>query len=122
MKGILRGFLFGTIGVLLLSGSSAAHHGSASFDIEKEVTLKGTVVEWLWANPHCFLKVDVKDESGTVTTWTTELGNPTDITLRGYGRRTFKFGDAVTVTVQPVKTGAPVGRIRYVVLADGTKL
>lgn len=122
MNGILRGFVSGTLGVLLLSAPLAAHHGSASFDTEKEITLKGTVVEWLWANPHCFLKIDVKDESGTVKTWTTELGNPTDISLRGYSRRTFKFGDEVTVTVQPVKTGAPVGRIRTVTLADGTKL
>ena len=41
-----------------------AHHGGASFDNEKTLTLKGTVTEWLWANPHCFLKIDVKDESG----------------------------------------------------------
>ena len=109
-------------GLLVVSGPIAAHHGSASFDTEKELTLKGAVTEWLWANPHCFLKIDVKDESGTVRNWNLELGNPTDITSRGFGRRTFKPGDEVTVTLQPVKSGAPVGRIRTVTLPNGQKL
>src|ERR1044071_5578390 len=96
-----------------------AHHGTASFDTEKEITLKGTVTEWLWANPHCFLKFDVKDESGNVRNWTVELGNPTDITPRGFSRSTFKPGDQVTAVLQPVKSGAPVGRLRTVTLPDG---
>jgi hypothetical protein len=48
-----------------------------------------------------------------------EAGNPTDMTKRGWSRNSFKPGDEVTVTLQPVKTGAPVGRIRAVVLANG---
>ena len=99
-----------------------AHHGGASFDNEKTLTLKGTVAEWLWANPHCFLKVDVKDDSGTVRLWNLELGNPTDISPAGYRRTTFKAGDQVTVTITPVKSGAPVGRLRSVVLPDGQTL
>ena len=108
--------------VLLGSVPLLAHHGSASFDTSKELTLRGTVTEWLWANPHCFLKIDVKDESGTVKNWTIELGNPTDITPRGFSRTTFKSGDEVTAVVQPVKSGSPVGRLRTVTLADGQKL
>ena len=95
---------------------------SASFDTEKELTLKGTVTEWLWANPHCFLKINAKDDTGTVRNWNLELGNPTDMTPRGYGRRTFKVGDEVTVVLQPVKSGASVGRIRSVILPNGQKL
>ena len=66
----MRNRVFGIVlaaGLLILSGPLVAHHGSASFDTEKELTLKGTVTEWLWANPHCFLKIDVKDEAGAVT-------------------------------------------------------
>ena len=99
-----------------------AHHGGASFDNEKTLTLKGTVTEWLWANPHCFLKIDVKDESGTTRNWNLETGNPTDITPNGYRRTSFKAGDAVTVTITPVKSGAPVGRIRTVTLPSGETL
>ena len=113
------GLWVASAGLLLLSVPLIAHHGAASFDIGAEVTLKGTVTEWTWFNPHCFLKFDVKGEDGTVKNWAVEAGNPTDMTKRGWARTSFKPGDEVTVTLQPVKTGAPVGRIRAVVVADG---
>ena len=116
-------FIAQLVAALAVIGSATlvAHHGAASFDTEKEVTLKGPVTEWLWANPHCFLKVDAKDDTGEVRTWNVEFGNPTDISTQGYRRNTFKPGDQVTVVVQPVKSGAPVGRVRSVTLADGKK-
>jgi len=109
------------VGLLVVSSALSAHHGSASFDT-REITLKGKVTEWLWANPHCFLKMDAMDETGAVRNWNLEMGNPTDMTQRGFGRRTFKPGDEVAVTLQPVKNGQPVGRIRFVILPDGKKL
>jgi Family of unknown function (DUF6152) len=112
--------LFVLVPALLAGPAPAlAHHGAASFDTANELTLKGTVTEWQWFNPHCFLKFDVKGEDGTVKNWAVEAGNPTDMTKRGWSRNSFKPGDEVTVTLQPVKTGAPVGRIRTVVLANG---
>ena len=122
MRVILRGVVLTILGVLVMPVSTMGHHGGASFDNTKEVTLKGTVTEWLWANPHCFLKVDAKDDTGSVRNWNLEFGNPTDITARGYSRRTFKVGDEITVTVTPVKSGAPIGRARVVTLASGQKL
>ena len=111
--------LFLILSALLRPAPVVAHHGAASFDTTMEVTLKGTVSEWQWFNPHCFLKFDVKGDDGTVKSWAVEAGNPTDMTKRGWSRNAFKPGDQVTVTLQPVKTGAPVGRIRTVVHADG---
>lgn len=111
--------LFLLVSALAAPAAVAAHHGAASFDTTMEVTLKGTVTEWQWFNPHCFLKFDVKGEDGTVKNWAVEAGNPTDMTKRGWSRNAFKPGDQVAVTLQPVKTGAPVGRIRSVALADG---
>lgn len=99
-----------------------AHHGSASFDTSKEVTLKGTVTEYIWANPHCFLKFDAKDDTGTVRNWAVEVSNPTDMTKRGWSRGSFKIGDQVTVSLQAVKNGAPIGRLTRVVLPDGSTL
>ena len=111
------------VAVLTLFGVSlAAHHGAASFDTTKELTLKGTVTEWIWANPHCFLKFDAKDDTGAVRNWAVEVSNPTDMTRLGWARTSFKFGDEVTVTLQPVKNGAPVGRLRRVVLPNGETL
>ena len=53
-----------TAAVLITAVPLVAHHGAATFDTEKELTLKGTVTEWIWANPHCFLKFDAKDDTG----------------------------------------------------------
>jgi hypothetical protein len=99
----------------------AAHHGAASFDTGKEVTLKGTVTDWIWSNPHCFLKFDVQDAAGT-RSWMVETQNPTDMSRRGFARTSFKPGDAVTVIVEPLKNGLPVGRIKSVTLANGQTL
>lgn len=107
--------------IVVLSGSAAAHHGAASFDTEREITLKGTVTSWIWANPHCFLKFDVT-ENGETKNWVVEVSNPTDMVRRGWARTSFKVGDQVAVTLQPVKNGAPVGRLRSVVLPNGTTL
>jgi len=122
VKHLTRGLFLAAFGIVMVSAPLFAHHGGASFDNTKEVTVKGSVTEWLWANPHCFLKVEVKDETGTLRVWNLELGNPTDIASRGFQRRTFKPGDQVTAVVTPVKSGAPVGRLKTVTLADGRTL
>jgi Family of unknown function (DUF6152) len=108
--------------VVVTGAPVAAHHGTASFDTSKDLTLKGTVTDWIWANPHCFLKFDAMDETGTVRNWAVEVSNPTDMTKRGWARSSFKVGDVVTVNLQPVKNGAPIGRLRNVVLPDGSTL
>jgi hypothetical protein len=107
---------------VLASAAVSAHHGSASFDTSKQVTLKGTVTEWIWANPHCFLKIDAKDDTGGVRNWALETQNPTAMTQRGWSRKAFNIGDQVTVVLEAVKNGAPIGRIVKVTLPDGSTL
>ena len=109
-------------GVLLLPVPLIAHHGAAALDTGKEITLKGTVTEWIWSNPHCFLQFDAKDDKGTVRNWAVETQNTTSMTQRGWSRTSFKAGDTVTVTLEPVKNGQPIGRILTVILANGDKL
>jgi hypothetical protein len=104
------------------SAPMSAHHGSAAFDVGKRLELKGTVTEWVWGNPHCWLKFDVKDANGKVTNWVAETTNAADMTEKGWSVRTFKAGDEVTVTLEPVKSGQPVGRVQFVVLSDGKTL
>src|SRR5579872_4234456 len=122
MRNTLVTFLAAVVGLLIASASLAAHHGASEFDPTKRVTLKGTVVEWFWANPHCFLKFDVKDDSGNVVHWVAETSNPPDMLNRGWSKQTFKPGDEVTVTLRPVKTGRSVGSVVQVVLPDGKVL
>jgi len=112
---------------LIASVQVTAHHGNAAFDIRKETTLKGSVTEWYWANPHCILQIDVKDENGQVVQhWNIETGNGRSLFLdnasSGWSKTSFKSGDQVIVTVQPVKSGKPVGRLLQAVLPDGKTL
>jgi len=81
--------------------------------------MDGVVTEWVWSNPHCFLKFEVKEKDGSVRGWTVETSNPPDMVNRGWTRRSFKAGDKVTATVEPVKSGNPVGRLLQVKFADG---
>ena len=122
VKNIVFGVFLGVVGLLVASAPLVAHHGAASFDTTKEYTLKGAVTDWIWANPHCFLKFDAKDDTGTVRNWAVEVSNPTDMSKLGWARTSFKAGDEVTVTLQPVKSGAPVGRLRSVLLPNGQRL
>jgi hypothetical protein len=114
----------GVLSMLLVAASSqmAAHHGAATFETGKQVTLKGKVTEWIWANPHCFLKFDAMDDTGTVRNWVAETQNPVSMTARGLSRSMVKAGDEVTVIVEPAKNGAPVARMLSVTLPDGRTL
>jgi len=110
------------VGILITSTSLFAHHGSAQFDIGKRVTVKGTVTEWFWTNPHCLLSFDVTGDDGKVVHWVVETQNGPAILGDGYSKGTFKPGDVITVTLEPFKNGKPLGRLVSVVLPDGRKL
>jgi hypothetical protein len=110
------------LGFLAVSVPLFAHHGAAAYDTTKKITLKATVTEWFWANPHCFLKFDAKDDKGNVVHWAVEASNPADMVNLGWSKESFKPGDEVTVTFEPVKNGQPIGRIEQVVLASGQVL
>jgi hypothetical protein len=107
---------------LAVSTPLPAHHGSTGYDMEKQLVMKATVTDWLWANPHCFLTFDTTDDKGTVVRWTAEVSNPVDMTKRGWSRRILNPGDQITVTVRPAKNGAPVGQLMKVVLPNGQTL
>ena len=107
---------------MLMAVPLAAHHGSAAFDTGKSVTITGTVTQWIYSNPHLLLSVDVKGADGTVVKWLVETQAPNIMYPAGYRRDTFKVGDQVTITVEPVKNGQPVGRIQKVVTATGATL
>ena len=76
----------------------------------------------MYSNPHCLLRLDVTGEDGKTVQWIAEGQAPNVIFPGGYRRDSFKYGDRVTVTVEPVKNGRPMGRILQAVLADGRTL
>ena len=106
-------------GVFAFSVPLFAHHGAASFDTTKTVTVKGTVTEYVWTNPHVLVKMDVKDASGTVTNWVVEVWNPVTQANKGWTKNTFKPGDEVSVDVTAAKNNRPVGMIRGNIVING---
>lgn len=98
--------------VAFLSAGSAAifaHHGNAAYDETKEVTLKGTVTEFDWANPHAQIYFDVKDAKGNVVHWGCETLSPGKLIRTGWNKDAVKSGDQITITLVAAKNGAPVG-------------
>jgi uncharacterized protein DUF6152 len=98
------------LGLMTVSVPLFAHHGNASYDSTKTVRVKGTVTDYIWSNPHVFLKVDAKDQNGKILHWIIEAQNPLSQTEVGWTKNTFKPGDEVIVEVIPAKNGQPIGR------------
>jgi hypothetical protein len=96
------------VGLLAASLPLSAHHGNAAYDAEKTVTLKGTVTDYIWSNPHVFVKFDGKDDSGNTVHWIVEGQNPVSMTQIGWTKNTFKPGDVVEIDAMPAKNGNPV--------------
>jgi Family of unknown function (DUF6152) len=110
------------VGQLLVSGPASAHHGNASTFEGKTISAKGTVVEWVWSNPHCLLRIDETTESGEVRHWIVETQAPANMIDAGWSKNSFKPGDQVTIELRPAKTGKPVGSLSKVTFADGRVL
>ena len=112
------------LGLLALSVPVFAHHGTAAYDYSKTLTEKATITNFKWANPHCQIEFDFKDESGNAQHWNIEAFNPSMLRREGWnlGRESLKPGDEVTLSFHPAKNGTKVGILDKVVLADGQVL
>lgn len=119
MKNLLwTGVLTGAMALGVVS-PALSHHSHAMFDHTKQVSLSGTVTEFVFRNPHVFLYIDVKGENGETMNYWVELSNLTNMIRRGIGQTTFKPGDKVTVNLHPLKDGRPGGSYLTIVAADG---
>jgi len=104
--------------VLASPAPARAHHSPVMFDQSKTITLTGTVRLFQWTNPHCYIQVLV-DESGRQTEWNMEMGAPVYLFNRGWRPSTLKPGDRITITVNPLRSGANGGLVLSVIDADG---
>jgi hypothetical protein len=112
----------GLAAIVLLSVTSpvVAHHGNAAWSTT-EVTLKGTVVDFVWRNPHVLLVWTTKDDSGKSVQWTGEVGSPESMMADdGWTKQTFKPGDELILVLRAAKSGVPNGVIDQIKRADGT--
>ncbi len=104
-------------------GPLLAHHGRGQmFDMQHEVTLKGTISEVAWRNPHVVVYMDVVDENGEVATWGFENASVSTLAHEGYNRNTLRVGQAITAIVNPSAAGPPLGIVVVVILEDGTEI
>lgn len=108
MSKIFGIFSLAVLGLVALCAPALAHHGNAAYDAEKSYIVKGTVTDFVWSNPHVFVKVDVKDDKGGVTHWIVEAQNPVSMMQIGWAKDTFKPGDQVEIDAMPAKNGNPV--------------
>lgn len=100
---------------------SAHHSFPAQYDVNKPITLTGTVTKVEWTNPHIFIYADIKDDNGAVTNWAFEMGGPNALLRRGWKRDSLKPGDTVTMEGSLARDGSPLVNAR-VVTVDGRKL
>jgi hypothetical protein len=112
-------------GVLFAVNAAYAHHSFAMFDMSKNVTFQGTVVEYNWENPHTHIIVKVPESASgkeTPGTWDIEGGAVNIMAKQGWTKTTFKPGDPITVVGHPMKDGSKAASLFYVILPGGKRL
>lgn len=108
----------------LPAGLALAHHSFAMFDQTHRVTLQGTVSEFQWTNPHAFIQLDVAGKDDNAGRWEVELNSPNNLKRQGWKSSSLKVGDAVTLTLFPLRdmSNHKGGLFISLTLADGTVL
>ena len=116
----IQAVLVAGIGLLAATLPLAAHHSfAAEFDATKPLTLQGTVTKIDWMNPHIWIYLDTKDESGAVAHWQCEGGPPNTLTRNGWTKDSLKTGDEVSIQGFRAKDGTNTCNSRSVKLPNG---
>lgn len=106
----------------LFAAVAGAHHSSSMFDAQQPRTLTGTVREFQWTNPHCYIQLRVRNANGEEEEWSLEMGAPMYLYNLGWRRSTVKAGDVLTVTIAPLRNGERGGLLMKASTADGREL
>jgi len=109
MYGTLARFAAATYALCLVSAPAQAHHGTSRYDLDKTITLSGTVTGFDWGNPHCLVHMDVKGDKGEIQHWTLELASPFTMSHVGWNKDSLRLGDELVVDTHPAKNGVPLG-------------
>lgn len=99
-----------------------AHHSFAMFDRDRQITLEGRVKAFEWTNPHIFIQIMVKNEHSVEEEWSVEGPSPNMLFRRGWTHESFKAGDRVVLTVNPLKDGRRGANFVFARFEDGRTL
>jgi len=122
MKNWLLKLFAGFAVLIVLSAPMFAHHGTSAYDTTKLTTVKGTVTDFQFNNPHVIISVETKDDKGKVEIWISEANSPNVLTRHGWNRDMIKKGDQITIIGNRPKNGAKTLRLQKVVLSNGQEL
>lgn len=104
---------------MAIAAPASAHHSHGMFDASKRITLSGTVKEFQWTNPHVWLQLMVADETGVLHEWSLEGATPVMLNRRGWRSSSLQPGEKVTVTSNPLRSGAYGGTLGVVTRENG---
>ena len=118
----LLAFAVAVAALLMVALPVFGHHGTAAFDTSQMVTVKGTVTDFQYINPHAQVYFTVKNDKGEDEAWQGELTAPNKLSRAGWTKHTLSPGDSVTVTGNPAKNGEHTLWIRKLIGPDGQSL
>ena len=121
-RAVRTAVLIGVLAGVAAPAVVRAHHSFAMFDMTSQLTMTGTVTAFQWTNPHAYIELDVPGERGAVQHWTIELGSPSILMQAGWTFKDLKYGDRITVIVNPLKSRKPGALLSRVTMPDGRVL
>ena len=107
------------VGALLLPASLWAHHGNSAYDLDHPITLKATITEFDFVNPHVQIYFDAKDSKAKIEHWSSETVSPGMLIRSGWKKDELKAGEPITITIAPAKSGETVGYVLEIRTGDG---
>jgi len=120
-KVFLTAILF-SLALSTQSVPASAHHSWSGYDMSHTTTVKGTVTQFQWGNPHMWINFEVRDDKGAVENWSAGGPGPNRLAKSGWDSNILKPGDVITFVGYRIKDGTYIMKLEKIVLPDGREL